>query len=267
MRHWRAACRKAAGSCSPQEIRGLTAHGSPETSHEWPREVYLATYVRGQLSDLARKSVEPMALQAAVPPRSLQEFLTPLQWDEQGMRDRMQKIVAAEHTAGVTIGLIDETSFVKKGTKTPGVQRQWCGHLGKIENCVVTVHLGVACGDFHAMLDGDLFLPESWDADRARCRRAGIPDEVVYRPQWKIALEQYDRAVKSGLRFDWMTFDEGYGGKPESLVETRGGASCTSPTTSVCRVASSGMSTRSTCSDGSSASSMPGTPWGSGPTP
>ena len=186
---------------------------------EYQAEGYLATYVRGQLSDLARKSVEPMALQAAVPPRSLQEFLTHLQWDEQGVRDRVQKIVATEHMAGVTIGLVDETSFVKKGTKTPGVQRQWCGHLGKIENCVVTVHLGVACGDFHAMLDGDLFLPESWDADRDRCRRAGIPDEVVYRPKWKIALEQYDRAVKSGLRFDWMTFDEGYGGKPEYLRE------------------------------------------------
>ena len=186
---------------------------------EYQAESYLATYVRGQLSDLARKSVEPMALQAGVPPRSLQEFLTHLTWDEQRVRDRVQEIVVAEHTAGVTIGLIDETSFVKKGTKTPGVQRQWCGHLGKVENCVVTVHLGVACGDFQAVLDGDLFLPESWHDDRDRCRRAGIPDEVVYRPKWKIALEQYDRALKNGLRFDWMTFDEGYGGKPEYLRE------------------------------------------------
>ena len=84
---------------------------------------------------------------------------------------------------------------------------------------MVTVPLGVACGDFQAVLDGDLFLPESWHADRDRCRRAGIPDEVVDRPQWKIALEQYDRAVQNGVRFDWMTFDEGYGGKPESLRE------------------------------------------------
>ena len=186
---------------------------------EYQAEGYLATYVEGQLSDLARKSVEPMALRAGVPPRSLQEFLTHLTWDELALRDRVQKIVATEHLAGVTIGLIDETSFVKKGTMTPGVQRQWCGHLGKIENCVVTVPLGVACGDFQAVLDGDLFLPESWHDDRDRCRRAGIPDEIVYRPQWKIALEQYDRAVTNGVRFDWLTFDEGYGGQPEFLRE------------------------------------------------
>ena len=91
---------------------------------EYQAESYLATDVRGPLSDLARKSVEPMAGQAGVPPRSLQEFLTHLTWDEQ----RVREIVAAEHTAGMTIGLIDETSFVKKGTKTPGVPRQWCGH-------------------------------------------------------------------------------------------------------------------------------------------
>ena len=180
---------------------------------------YLTHSVSGQLSDLARKSVEPMALRAGVPVRSLQEFLTHLTWDERRVRDRVQQIVAAEHTAGVTIGLIDETSFVKKGTRTPGVQRQWCGHLGQVENCMVTVHLGVACGDFQALLDGDLFLPESWHEDRDRCRRAGIPDDVVYRPQWRIALEQYDRAIGNGLRFDWLTFDEGYGGKPEFLRE------------------------------------------------
>jgi SRSO17 transposase len=127
----------------------------------------------------------------------------------------VQQIVAAEHAGPNSVGLIDETSFVKKGRKTPGVQRQWCGHIGKVENCVVTVHLGYAQGDFQCLLDGDLFLPESWDQDRKRCQEAGIPDEVVYRSKWKIALEQYDRALANGIHFDWMTFDEYYGGKPE----------------------------------------------------
>ena len=99
------------------------------------------------------------------------------------------------------------------------MQRQWCGTLGKVDNCVVTVHLGYTRGDFPCLLDGDLFLPESWDGDRARCRAAGIPDSVVYRPKWRIALEQYDRAMANGVRFDWLTFDEGYGGKPEFLQE------------------------------------------------
>jgi SRSO17 transposase len=97
------------------------------------------------------------------------------------------------------------------------VKRQWCGTRGKKENCIVTVHLAYATGDFHCLLDGDLFLPEDWSDDRDRCRAAGIPDDVVYRPKWKIALELYDRARGNGVVFDWLTFDEGYGGKPEFL--------------------------------------------------
>jgi SRSO17 transposase len=81
--------------------------------------------------------------------------------------------------------------------------------------------LAYATGDFHCLLDGDLFLPESWSEDRDRCRAAGIPDEVVYRPKWKIALELLDRA-RNGVAFDWLTFDEGYGGKPEFLRELVG---------------------------------------------
>src|SRR5215831_841423 len=90
---------------------------------------HLPVYLQGQLSDLDRKSVEPIALKAGLPPRTLQEFLSLYAWDEVRLRDRLQRIVAVEHAGPHTIGLIDETSFVKKGTKTPGVQRQWCGHL------------------------------------------------------------------------------------------------------------------------------------------
>ena len=123
-------------------------------------------YVRGQLSDLPEKSVEPIALEAGVAPRTLQEFLSQLKWDEDRMRDRLQHVVAAEHAGPHTIGIIDETSDVKKGDKTPGVQKQWSGRLSKTENCIVTVHLGFARGDFHCLLDGELFLPERWDVDR-----------------------------------------------------------------------------------------------------
>jgi len=78
---------------------------------------------------------------------------------------------------------------------------------------MVTVHLAYAQGDFHCLLDGELFLPESWAADRERCRAAGIPEEVDYRPKWQIALELYDRARANGVQFEWLVFDEGYGGK------------------------------------------------------
>jgi SRSO17 transposase len=178
---------------------------------------HLPVFIRGQLSDLPEKSVEPIALEAGVAPRTLQEFLSLLKWDHDRMRDRLQSIVRAEHAGPHAIGIVDETSDPKKGDKTPGVQKQWCGRLGKTENCIVTVHLGYAVEDFHCLLDGELFLPESWANDRARCQEAGIPDTVVYRPKWQIALELYDRAVTNGVSFAWMTFDEGYGGKPDFL--------------------------------------------------
>ncbi len=179
--------------------------------------VHFPVYVRGQLSELPRKSVEPIALAAGAPVRTLQEFLTHLSWDEDRMRSRVASIVAEEHADDESIGVIDETGWVKKGTQTPGVQRQYCGSVGKQENSIITVHLGYTTGDFHCLLDGDLFLPESWNADRKRCRRAGIPDEVVYRPKTEIALELYDRAVAHGVHFEWLTFDEWYGGKPPFL--------------------------------------------------
>lgn len=178
---------------------------------------HLTVYIAGQLSDLPQKSVEPIALKAGVPPRTLQEFLSQLRWYEGKMRDRLQEIVRTQHAGAQVIGLIDETSDVKKGAKTPGVKRQWCGAVGKKENCIVTVHLGYARDDFHCLLDSELFLPEDWSQDRGRCREAGIPDSMTYRPKWQIALELFDRAVVNGLHFDWMTFDEGYGGKPDFL--------------------------------------------------
>jgi hypothetical protein len=177
----------------------------------------LPVYVSGQLSDIPEKSVEPIAINAGVPPRTLQEFLSQHHWDHDRARDRLQHIVRDEHAGANAIGIFDETSDVKKGDKTPGVQRQWCGAVGKKENCIVTVHLAYARDGFHALLDGELYLPKSWSDDRARCREAGIPDDILYRPKWKIALELYDRSLNNGLRFDWMTFDEGYGGKPEFL--------------------------------------------------
>jgi SRSO17 transposase len=180
---------------------------------------HLTTYVRGQLSDLPRKSVEPIALDTNTPPRTLQQFLSLADWDQRRLVDRLQGLVARDHASTHALGIIDETSCPKKGDKTPGVQRQYCGASGKIENCVVTVHLGYAADDFHCLLDNDLYLPESWANDRPRCREAGIPDEVVYRPKWRIALDLLERAVSNGVRLRWLTFDEGYGGKPEFLRE------------------------------------------------
>ena len=178
---------------------------------------HLDVYVRGQLSDLPRKSVEPIALQAVVPPRTLQQFLSLLQWDRPLMRQRLQQLVAKEHASPHSVGILDDTGCPKKGDRTPGVQRQYCGATGKVDNCVVSVHLTYAAEDFHCLLDNELFLPADWSQDRERCRAAGIPDSVVYRPKWRIALEQYERAFDNGVHFEWLTFDENYGNKPELL--------------------------------------------------
>ena len=179
---------------------------------------HLRSYVAGQLSDLPRKSIEPIADAAGQPPRTLQQFLGLLQWDEAGVRDRLQRRVAERHSHPHSVGILDETSFAKQGNQTACVQRQYCGSRGKKDNCVVAVHLGYAAGDFHTLLDGELFLPEkTWHHNRTRCRAAGIPDDVVYQPKWQIGLTQIQRALGNGVRFSWLTFDEGYGGKPPFL--------------------------------------------------
>ena len=176
------------------------------------------SYCRGLLSDLPRKSVEPIALAAGTAVRTLQEFLVTAAWDHVAARDRLQKRLAdavAElppDPLGV-VGVIDETSAVKKGDQTPGVQRQYLGCVGKIDSGIVTVHVGVAKGSFQALLDAELYLPKSWATDRERCREAGIPDDVRYRAKWRIALDQLIRLRENGVTFDWLTFDEGYGSK------------------------------------------------------
>jgi SRSO17 transposase len=172
---------------------------------------HLPVYVAGQLSDLPRKNCEPIADAAGIPPRTLQQFLSLLDWDHGLMKTKLQQLVATEHAGPHSIGIIDETACGKKGEKTPGVQRQWCGATGKKDNCVVTVHLAYALDDFHCLLDSELFLPESWSNDRPRCRAAAIPDDMVHRPKTQIALQLFDRARSNGVEFEWLTFDEGYG--------------------------------------------------------
>ncbi len=181
---------------------------------------HLASYVRGQLSDLPRKSVQPIADFSGTPRRTLQEFLDWSPWSHSGLRDCVQRIVAHEHADPQAIGILDDSGHPKSGSKTACVQRQWCGNTGKIDNCVVSVHLSYASfdTDFRAMLDSDLFLPEhSWN-DPDRRTEAGIPDDVVYRPKYDIALAQVRRALANGVSFAWLTADEWYASCPEFLA-------------------------------------------------
>ena len=171
----------------------------------------LLAYVKGQLSDLPRKSIEPIALAANMPPRTLQYFLSGVPWDHERLRDRLQWQVAAKHSHRRAIGVIDESGNPKKGSHTCGVQRQWCGNTGKIDNCVVGVHLGYVADDFQCLLDSDLYLPQSWANDTTRRKQAKIPETVVYRKKTDIALDQIRRSMSNGVRFSALTFDEFYG--------------------------------------------------------
>ena len=176
---------------------------------------HLAGYIRGQLSDLPRKSAGPIAVFAGGAPRTLQEFLGTDEWNHEKLCDRLQQIVVRDHADRQAIGIFDDSGHPKKGNKTACVSREYCGNTGKIDNCVVTVHLTFAGYDngFRTMLDSTPFLPEKgWD--EARRREARIPDEIVYRPKYTIALEQLDRALSNGVRFGWTTADEWYARMP-----------------------------------------------------
>ncbi len=193
-----------------RKLRQFLRHFEDCFTRSEPRD-HLRTYVRGQLSDLPRKSIEPIALAAGVPPRTLQYFLSSVRWDHQRLRDRLQWLVARDHAHPQAIGVIDETGNPKKGNHTCGVQRQWCGNTGKVDNCVVGVHLAYVAEDFQCLLDSDLYLPEPWAADLERRENCGVPESVGYRKKTDMALAQISRALKNGIRFSALTFDAFYG--------------------------------------------------------
>lgn len=177
-------------------------------------------YCQALFGDLDNKSVEPIAHHAGKGVRAMQCFLTQSPWDQARLRAQLQQRVAQQHcpapdeTRGrfdLAIGLIDETRDPKYGPKTPGVQRQYLGTIGKVDNGIVAVHLGFERNGFSTLLDGDLFLPEGWADDWERRREAGVPDELEHRTKPEMALEQVDRARANGVCFDFLTFDALYG--------------------------------------------------------
>lgn len=208
------------------ELRRHLARYAPHLGGTAVRR-HIDVYSRGLLSDMDRKTVEPIALAAGATVRSLQLLLTQHDWDERGLVDAMQGAIAEDHLPvpgqrsrrGIgVIGWIDETSAAKKGDKTPGVQRQYCGSTGKIDNCIITVHTAISHGAFSCIIDSDLYVPQSWIDDPDRCEEAGIPADRPFLTKPQIALQQVKRALGNGIRFDFLGFDEAYGGNPKFLL-------------------------------------------------
>ena len=184
---------------------------------------YLQKYMLGLLADLKRKSIEPIALACGVAVRTLQEFLAFFAWDHELVDKVLVGEVVNRQHGQFSIGVLDASAHVKQGKETPGVQRQWCGETGKRDNCVIGQHFLYTDNDaknpFSCVVASDLYLPQSWDEDRDRCKRAGIPDDISYRAKWEIGIEQIKRTMAQGLRFDYVTYDEEYGKVPKFIYD------------------------------------------------
>jgi len=182
-------------------------------------------YLRGLLLGIGRKSVEPMALvfggsspdQPEIKQNvalAWQRFLTVSPWEAKAVQQEIQAVfnevfvpTASQSPIG-TVGVIDGSGFVKHGPESVGVQRQWCGRLGKKENCQVGVFLLGVTPAGNALLDHQLYLPETWAADALRRKKTRVPSEITFQTKPQIAAAL---VARSSVRFDWITADEEFG--------------------------------------------------------
>src|SRR5436305_4429368 len=169
-------------------------------------------YVRGLLSEAERKNGWQLAEQLGDPtPDGVQHLLARADWDADAVRDDLVRYVV-EHLGdpgGVLV--VDETGFLKKGTKSVGVARQYSGTAGRVENCQVGVFLGYATPRGRALLDRALYLPKEWAEDRQRRKAAGVPKGVGFATKLVLARQMVERAVAAGVPAAWATADAVYG--------------------------------------------------------
>jgi SRSO17 transposase len=172
-------------------------------------------YVLGLLSGAERKNAWTIAEQSGdLTPDGMQRLLNFYSWDADALRDDLRGYVL-DHLAdpgGVVVA--DETGFLKKGTKSAGVQRQYSGTAGRIENCQLGVFLTYVSPRGRALIDRELYVPESWMTDRDRCRESGIGDEVDFATKPQLARRMLQRLIAAGQRPGWFTADEAYGDNP-----------------------------------------------------
>lgn len=166
--------------------------------------------IRGLLSGLERKTCEPIAIEAGLPRKPIQFFVGAGKWDDEAVMGELRQHVREELADPGGVVVIDPSAFPKKGTESCGVGRQWCGRLGKVDNCQVGVFLAYAATAGYAPLDRRLYLPEDWAGDAARREKCHIPPEVEFQEKWQIALDLLDRSLP-GLPHGWITGDDEFG--------------------------------------------------------
>ena len=169
-------------------------------------------YLRGLLSPVERKNVWQLAEQAGdATPDGVQRLLSTYRWDADLVRDDLTGYVVEHLADAEAVLVVDETGFLKKGNKSVGVQRQYSGTAGRIENCQIGVFLAYAGSRGRTLLDRDLYLPQVWAQDRERRREGGVPEDVSFRTKPQLARLMLGRALESGVPFGWVAGDEVYG--------------------------------------------------------
>src|SRR4028118_704139 len=181
-----------------RELDAMAARIAPRFSRAEPRRRALA-YLRGLLAPLERKNGWQLAEAAGDPtPDGVQDFLSRMRWDADAVRDDL-RAYAVEHLGDPEAVLVlDETGFLKKGSKSVGVQRQYSGTAGRIENCQIGVFLGYASQHGHALIDRALYLPEVWANDPARRGGAGVPADTAFATKPQPGRQMLPRAFAAG---------------------------------------------------------------------
>ncbi len=170
-------------------------------------------YLKGLLSSVERKNGWQLAEQAGEgTPDGMQRLLATADWDAEQVRDDLRAYVVEHLGDPAAVLVVDETGFVKKGPKSVGVQRQYSGTAGRIENCQIGVFLAYAGAQGRTFLDRELYLPKEWAADTARRREAAVPEGVAFRTKPQLARVMLERALAAGIPARWVTGDEVYGG-------------------------------------------------------
>ena len=175
------------------------------------------------LADLPRKNCWTIAEHAGeTTPDGMQHLLARAVWDTDGVREDLRDYVVAHLADPGAVLVIDETGDVKKGRRTVGVQRQYTGTAGRIENSQVAVYLTYAARGGHALIDRELYLPRSWADDPARCAAAGVPATVGFATKPTLATAMLIRALDAGVPSGWVAGDEVYGADPDLRAELEG---------------------------------------------
>ena len=176
-----------------------------------PRQRALA-YLKGLLSPVERKNSWQLAEQAGDPsPYGVQHLLGRAQWSADAVRDDLQSYVIKHLADSDAVLILDETGFIKKGTKSAGVARQYSGTAGRIENCQIGVFLVYASSKGRTFLDRELYLPKAWTEDAERCKAAAIPEEVKFATKLELGRRMLKRAFAAGVKAKWVTGDSVYG--------------------------------------------------------